>query len=138
MLPLPRENNFAGHTSPCECFLLGLKGILEGLQLLQNNLQNALEKNLVDVSDIFYFFCSGEGKGEPPRRREAGGRFFIENPRRGGGSRVGGGGGARGREGVCRELGGWGLNIFFRGRKARQEKLTWAGQTSPYNIPKTW
>ena len=42
-------------------------------------------KNSVDVSDIFYFFCSGEGKGEPPRRREGGGRFFIENPRRGGG-----------------------------------------------------
>ena len=37
---------------------------------------------LVDVSDIFYFFCSGRGKGES----EAGGdSIFIENPRRGGG-----------------------------------------------------
>ena len=29
-------------------------------------------------------------------------------------------GGPRGRDGVCRELGGGGLNIFFRGRKAHQ------------------
>ena len=38
----------------------------------------------MDVSDVFYFFCSREGKGESGATRRAGGRFFIENPRRGG------------------------------------------------------
>ena len=67
------------------------------------------EINLVDVSDIFYFFfCSGEGKGESEEL--GGGRtiFFIENPRRGRVSRAGGGRGARGWEGVCGEFGGGG------------------------------
>ena len=42
------------------------------------------ETLLVDVSDIFYFFCSGEGKGGPRRQKGGGrGRFFIENSRRG-------------------------------------------------------
>ena len=68
---------------------------------------------------FFIFFCSGEGKGEPPRCREGRGQNFIENPRRGG-VQSGWGWEPRGREGVCRELGGGGLNIFFRGRKAHQ------------------
>ena len=50
--------------------------------------------NLVDVSDIFYFFSArGGGRGSP--RREEGGWFFIENPRRGGGSFPGEGGAGR-------------------------------------------
>ena len=53
---------------------------------------------LVDVSNIFYFFCSGEGKGELEAPGRGGGRFFfIENPRRGGVlPREGLGGGGRG------------------------------------------
>ena len=53
----------------------------------------------MDVSNIFIFFCSGEGKGESEAPGRGGGRFFIENPRRGGGSptRGGGGGGGAGR-----------------------------------------
>ena len=69
---------------------------------------------LVDVSDIFYFFCSGRRKGESEAPGVGGGgRFFIENPRRGGAPE---GEGPRGREGVCSELGnggGGGQNIFF-------------------------
>ena len=67
---------------------------------------------LVDVSDIFYFFCSGGGEGGVRGAGGGGGRgadFFIENPRKGGGGspeRVGAG--ARGREGVCGELGNLG------------------------------
>ena len=38
---------------------------------------------LVDVSDIFYFFCSGEGKGELEAQGAGEGSVFIENPRRG-------------------------------------------------------
>ena len=39
---------------------------------------------------------------------------------------MGGGGGARGREGVCvaGNLGGGGLNIFFRGRNSHQDYLS--------------
>ena len=75
---------------------------------------------LVDVSDIFYFFCSGEGKGAG---RGGEGRFFIENPRRGGGLPGGwrrGGGGGEVPGGCLRGMGGGGLNIFFRGRNSHQ------------------
>ena len=71
---------------------------------------------LVDVSDIFYFFCSGEGKGESEVQGRGGGglRFLLKIP--GGGSPgERRGRGARGREGVCGESGGGGVNIFFRG-----------------------
>ena len=64
---------------------------------------------LVDVSDIFIFFCPGEGKG----KSEAGRGGFIENPRSGG---VLQGGGPRGREGLCGKFEIWeggGLNFFF-------------------------
>ena len=48
----------------------------------------------MDVSDIFYFFCSGRGKGESEAPGGVGDRFFffIENfhPRRGGGVLQGG------------------------------------------------
>ena len=60
---------------------------------------------LLDVSDILYLFCSGEGKGESVATGRGGGRFFIENPRREGG---GDGGGRGGRKGVCREFRGRG------------------------------
>ena len=40
----------------------------------------------MDVSDIFYFFCLGEGKGEVRGARRGRGAIFIENPRRRGGS----------------------------------------------------
>ena len=59
---------------------------------------------LVDVSDTFYFFCSGEGERGVRGTGMGGGNDFIENPR-GGVSRVGGGGAARGWEGVCGEFG---------------------------------
>ena len=70
----------------------------------------------MDVSDIFYFFSSGEGKGESGATgRGRGSAFFIENPRRGGG------GGEGAATVSARNFGGGGgLNIFFRGRNARQ------------------
>ena len=75
---------------------------------------------LVDVSDIFIFFCSGEGKGESGAAGRGGeGQFVFKIP--GGG----GGGPRRGWEGRVSagnlgELGGGGLNIFFRGRNVHQ------------------
>ena len=69
---------------------------------------------LVDM-DIFYFFCSGEGKGqsEAPGGGVGGAIFFLGKiPGRGGGLRVGGGGGSGGcLRGIW---GGGALNIFFR------------------------
>ena len=61
----------------------------------------------MDVSDFFFFFCSGRGKGESEAPGEGGGdQFFIENPRRGGGfSRTGG---AEGPGGCLRRIGGFG------------------------------
>ena len=72
----------------------------------------------MDVSDILYFFCSGEGKGES---RATGKRFvfFLKIPGGGGVSQRGGGESA---ESVCGEfLGGGGLIFFFfRGRNVHQ------------------
>ena len=72
---------------------------------------------LVDVSDIFYFFGSGEGKGGPRRQEGAWVGSFIENIRRW----------ARGLEGVCGRLGGGGggffVYIFFWGRNSHQVYL---------------
>ena len=71
----------------------------------------------MDVSDIFYFFCSG--KSEVPGE---GGRdgFFIEIPTGGGGlSGRWGGGRVAGRVFVGNFWGGGGLNIFFRGRNSQ-------------------
>ena len=62
-------------------------------------------RGLVDVSDIFYFFCSGEGESEVPGRGVD--QFSIENPK-GGGSPKRRSGGPRGREGICGEFGGGG------------------------------
>ena len=72
----------------------------------------------MDISDIFFLVGGGEGgvRGD----REGGGRFFLLKAQKGGVSHEGGGG-RGGREGVRREFGwGGGLNIFFRGRNARQ------------------
>ena len=73
----------------------------------------------MDVSDFFFFFCSGRGKGESEAPGGVGDRFFIENPRRGGRP-----GGAEGPEGCLRRIGefwgGGGLNIFFQGRNVHQ------------------
>ena len=68
--------------------------------------------SLVDVLNIFYFFCSGEGKGEF-EAPGGGEQFFIENPRRGGLRQVGAEGRGAGR--VFAGNFGGGLNIFFRG-----------------------
>ena len=56
-----------------------------------------------------------------PRRREGVGDDFLLKIPRGGGGLPGGVG--RGREGVCVEFGGGGLNILFRGRNPHQVVL---------------
>ena len=65
----------------------------------------------VDVSDIFYFSCLGEGKGEsgPTGRGEV--SFVLK---------ILGGGGGAGRVSAENLAGGGGLNIFFRVRNAHQ------------------
>ena len=71
---------------------------------IQKSLQMPVNTALVDVSDIFYFFCLGRGEGESKAPGGGWGRsIFIENPRRGVSKR-----GPRGREGVCGELEIWG------------------------------
>ena len=57
---------------------------------------------------FFLFFLLGEGEGGVRGAGGGGGRFFIENPRV-----LEEGEGPRGWEGVCSELGGGGLNIFW-------------------------
>ena len=72
------------------------------------------------VSDIFYFFCSGMGKGEPEEPGGGGGRFdfLLKIP---GGWSLSEGEVPRGREGVCGELGifggGGGKYFCFSGPK---------------------
>ena len=82
---------------------------------------------LVDVSDIFYFFCLGEGKGESVAPGRGGGRFFFsENPRRAGGFSHERGGG-EGLGGCLRGILGGSLDIFFRGRNAHQVLIVGGG-----------
>ena len=69
------------------------------------------------------FFCSGEGSGSPWRQEGAGGRFSAENPRRGGVLPREAGGGGAGRVSAG-NFGGVELNIFFRGRNAHQEEVS--------------
>ena len=64
----------------------------------------------------------GEGEGSPRHREGGGGDWlYIENPRTGGSPR-----GARGREGVCGELGNLGRGgakyVFFSGPKCPPRK----------------
>ena len=77
----------------------------------------------MDVSDIFYFLCSGEGKGESDAPGRGGGVDFLLKNARGGSQERGEGEGAGwvsvGNFGV-----GGGLNIFFRGRNA-QSDMRW-------------
>ena len=93
--------------------------------------------NLVDVSDIFYFFFifSAPGRQRKVRGdREGGGSVFLLKIPGGGVSheRVGGGEGAtRVSAGNLGELGEGGVNIFFRGRNARQDK---ASALPPYRF----
>ena len=95
----------------------------QGLRDLDPKEESAWKPDLGGRFGYFLFF-SAPGRGrESGATGRGGGRFLIENPRRGGGlqERVGRGEGAG--EGVCREFGGGGLNIFFRGRNAHQETL---------------
>ena len=85
---------------------------------------------LVDVSDIFNFFLLGGGEGGVRGAGRAWGDFLWKTP--GGGSPGWVGAGARGREVVCGELGGGGLNIFFWGRNVHRRDYHW-GQN--YYIP---
>ena len=69
---------------------------------------------LVDVLDIFYFFCSGERKEESEAPGGGVGSVFHCKSWAGGGFQGEGKGGvARGREGVCREFLGGGANYFL-------------------------
>ena len=74
-------------------------------------------KNLVEASDIFYFFLLGGGGGKGESEAPGKDRFSIENPRRGRGGRLGGAewpGGCLRRIGEI--LGEGGVN-FFSGPK---------------------
>ena len=66
----------------------------------------------MDVSDIFYFFLLGEGKGGSEAPGGGGGDGTSLKIPGGGGVREGAGG-RQAWEGVCGELGGGGLDIFF-------------------------
>ena len=66
--------------------------------------------------DVCFFFFSAWGRGRGSR----GVRGFIENLRGGVVSQEGEGD-TGGREGVCGEFGGGGLNIFLGGRNAHQD-----------------
>ena len=69
----------------------------------------------MDVSDIFYFFRSGEVKEESEATGRGEGRIFIENPKKGG--LPGGGGGRRAWRVFVGNWGGGELNIFLSGPK---------------------
>ena len=89
----------------------------------------------VDVSDIFYFVCSGRGRGSP-RRREGGGGigFLLKIP--GGGSPAQEG--PRGREGVCGDLGsclGGRLNIFFGAEMSTKQASRAKGASDTPPLP---
>ena len=87
----------------------------QGLALLQK----VAFHFLVDVSDIFYFSCSGEGKGESEAPGRWGGDFLLKIPGGGSPSRVGAGGRGAGRV-FAGIFGGGGVNIFFWGRISHQ------------------
>ena len=81
--------------------------------------QNCFLNYLVGVSDIFYFFCSGEGKGVRGARKGCGGPVSTEKPRRGGvhpGERERAGGRGAMRVSAGNFFGGE-LNIFISGPK---------------------
>ena len=63
---------------------------------------------LVDVSDIFYFFCSGEGKGVRGTRKGVGGPVFCWKSQEGGLPGERRRGGVEGPGGCLRGFGGGG------------------------------
>ena len=76
----------------------------------------------MDVSDFFIFSARGRGRGSPRRQEGEAVGFLLKSQEGGGlarGERV-----ASGREGVCRNLGGAGVNFFFWARNSRQESQT--------------
>ena len=77
---------------------------LDGPEVLKPPTIHHVHKlNLVDVSDIFYYFLLGEGQGGVRGAGRGGGAVFIENPTREGGfSRTGG---AEGPGGCLRRIG---------------------------------
>ena len=79
--------------------------------------------NLVDVSNIFYFFRSGRAEGESEAPGRGGGRVFIENPRRGGGGSPSRGGG-EGPGGCLRGILGGELHFFFFGAEMPTKQNT--------------
>ena len=110
-----------------------------GCQVLGDN--GATLHSSVDVSDIFYFFCSGEGKGEGKGERDAprgGVRFLLKNARRRGGVSRERGEGGRGSGGCLRGIwgGGGGAKYFFSGRNSHQDSkliqqsVSWFGALS--------
>ena len=92
-----------------------------GLNISRFKLFRCISYYLVDVSDIFYFFLLGEGRGNLRRQDRGGGGigFLLKIP--------GGGGVSKEAEGPggclwrIRNLGVGGLNIFFRGRNVLQD-----------------
>ena len=96
-----RLDSWACYESICVCLTN------RNVSLKQSPMNALLILNLVDVSEMFYFFCSrGKGgKGSPRHQEEAGSFFLLKIPGGGGGSTRRG---ARDREGVCGELGGGG------------------------------
>ena len=78
-------------------------------------------RSLVDVSDIFHFFCLGEGKGESEAPGGEGDIFLLKIP----GRVVSRAGGA--------DWGG-GVNFFFRGRNSYQDekKQSFAETACPF------
>ena len=77
----------------------------------------------MDVSDIFYFFCLGEGKGESGATGRGGGSvFLLKIPEGGGASPTRGGG----RDGVGRVFAGnWGggAKYFFFGAEMPAKEI---------------
>ena len=73
----------------------------------------------MDVSDIFYFFCSRRGKGESEAPGGVGDRFLMKIP--GGGGKAGRGRGAGRSAANWGIWGGGGLNIFFGAETSTKE-----------------
>ena len=73
---------------------------------------------LVDVSDLFYFFCSGVGKGKSEAPGRGGGSFILfllKSQEGAGGGDRGGGGGTQKPGGCLRGIGGGGAARFSEG-----------------------
>ena len=88
-----------------------------------------IAKISVDVSDILYFFCSGEGRGSATRQEGGGVRFLLKMPGGRGSLGRGGGGGPGGPGGCLRGIwGGGGPKYFFRGRNSHQEIVNYYQQ----------